>query len=61
MPLWTRIVGDVIPVTYYLRIIRGIVTKGVGLTYLGTDTLALIIYSGLALLTIALISKKRLD
>jgi len=61
MPLWTRIVGDVIPVTYYLRIIRGIVTKGVGLTYLGTDTLALIIYSGLALMTIALISKKRLD
>ena len=61
MPLWTRIVGDVIPVTYYLRIIRGIVTKGVGLTYLGTDTLALIIYSGLALLTIVLISKKRLD
>ena len=61
MPLWTRIVGDVIPVTYYLRIIRGIVTKGVGLTYLGTDTLALVIYSGLALFAIALISRKRLD
>ena len=61
MPLWTRIVGDVIPVTYYLRIIRGIVTKGVGLTYLGTDTLALLIYSTLALAVIALISKKRLD
>jgi len=61
MPLWTRVIGDVIPVTYYLRIIRGIVTKGVGLTYLGTDTLALIIYSALALTVIALVSKKRLD
>lgn len=61
MPLWTRIIGDVIPVTYYLRIIRGIVTKGVGLAFLGTDTLALVVYSGIALLTIALISKKRLD
>ncbi len=61
MPLWTRVIGDVIPVTYYLRIIRGIVTKGVGLTYLGTDTLALIIYSVLALSIIALVSRKRLD
>jgi ABC-2 type transport system permease protein len=61
MPLWTRVIGDVIPVTYYLRIIRGIVTKGVGLAYLGTDTLALIIYSALALTIIALVSKKRLD
>jgi len=61
MPLWTRVIGDVIPVTYYLRIIRGIVTKGVGLTYLGTDTLALVIYSALALSIIALVSRKRLD
>lgn len=61
MPLWTRIIGDVIPVTYYLRIIRGIVTKGVGLTYLGTDTLALIVYSALALSIIVLVSRKRLD
>jgi ABC-2 type transport system permease protein len=61
MPLWTQIIGDVIPVTYYLRIIRGIVTKGVGLSYLGTDTLALVAYSALALLVIVLVSKKRLD
>jgi ABC-2 type transport system permease protein len=61
MPLWTKVIGDVIPVTYYLRIIRGIVTKGVGLNYLVTDTLALVIYSALALSLIALVSKKRLD
>jgi ABC-2 type transport system permease protein len=61
MPLWTQLVGDLIPLTYFVRVIRGIMTKGVSLNYMWTDTLALIIYSCVALVFAALVTKKRLD
>ncbi len=35
MPLWIQWIGNLIPLTYYMRIIRGIVTKGVGITFCG--------------------------
>lgn len=31
MPLWAQRVGEVLPLTHYLRIVRGIVLKGNGL------------------------------
>lgn len=61
MPLWTQIIGNLIPMTYFVRIIRGIMTKGVGLTFLWTDSLTLLIYSVIVLAIAAAISKKRLD
>lgn len=61
MPLWTQLAGNLIPLTYYLRIIRGIVTKGIGIEFLWPDTLALVIYSCIALLLATAVSKKRLD
>jgi len=61
MPLWTQLIGDLVPMTYYVRVIRGIMTKGVSLNFLWTDTLTLAIYACLALGLAALVSKKRLD
>jgi ABC-2 type transport system permease protein len=61
MPLWTKIIGDLIPLTYYITVIRGIITKGVGITYLWRETLALGFYAILALILAATVSKKRLD
>jgi ABC-2 type transport system permease protein len=61
MPLWTQIIGDLIPMTYFVRVIRGIMTKGIGLTFLWTDTLTLFVYAAMALAIAAAISKKRLD
>jgi ABC-2 type transport system permease protein len=61
MPLWTQIIGDLIPMTYFVRIIRGIMNKGVSLTFLWTDSLALVVYSVIALAIAAALSKKRLD
>jgi len=61
MPLWTQIVGNLMPLTYYIRIIRGIMTKGVSLNYLWTDTLSLLLYASIALIIAAAVSKKRLD
>ena len=61
MPLWTQIIGNLIPMTYFVRIIRGIITKGVGLTFLWTDALTLFVYAAIALIIAAAVSKKRLD
>jgi len=61
MPLWTQIIGNLIPMTYFVRVIRGIMTKGVGMTFLWKDSLTLFAYAALALAIAAVISKKRLD
>jgi ABC-2 type transport system permease protein len=61
MPLWTQIIGNLMPLTYYIRIIRGIMTKGVSLNYLYSDTLSLVLYASIALIIAAAVSKKRLD
>jgi ABC-2 type transport system permease protein len=61
MPLWTQIIGDFIPLTYYMRIVRGVITKGVGMTFLWPDALVLGLYTVLALVIAAAASKKRLD
>ena len=41
MPAAARFVGDLLPLTYYLQLIRGIVLKGNGLTQLWPQALAL--------------------
>jgi ABC-2 type transport system permease protein len=61
MPLWTQMIGNVIPLTYYLRIVRGVITKGVGIDVLWRDALILGVYTVLALVLAGLVSKKRLD
>jgi ABC-2 type transport system permease protein len=61
MPVWTQIIGNFLPMTYFVRIIRGIMTKGVGLTFLWSDSLTLLVYATIALAIAAAISKKRLD
>jgi ABC-2 type transport system permease protein len=61
MPLWTQLIGDLIPMTYFVRVIRGIMTKGVSLTFLWTDSLTLLVYATIALVIAAAVSKKRLD
>lgn len=49
MPTLFYCLGEVIPLTFYLEIMRGIVLKGIGLSFLWSQTLALITFIGLAL------------
>lgn len=61
MPPVARFIGNLIPLTYFGRIIRGIFTKGVGLTFLWEDVLALVFYV-VAVVTLAWATfKRRLD
>jgi ABC-2 type transport system permease protein len=59
MPEVIRWIGNLIPLTYFLQIVRGIILKGIGLNYLWTQVVALIGFIA-ALLTVSIMkfSKK---
>ncbi len=41
MPYWAQVIGEAMPLTHYLRIVRGIMLKGAEFVDLQTDVLAL--------------------
>ena len=49
MPRWAQVIGECLPLTHYIRIVRGIMLKGAGLSDLRMEALAL-----LALMLIAM-------
>ena len=61
MPALPRFLGNMMPMAYFLRISRGIFTKGVGLEFVWSDALALVIYSFIVILIAARNFKTRLD
>ncbi len=61
MPDWTQAIGDLIPLTYFVRISRGIISKGLAFDYLWKDTLIMAAYALVTLSLASLFFKKRLD
>jgi ABC-2 type transport system permease protein len=61
MPLVPALIGDLAPLTYFIRISRGIYTKGVGLSFLWSDALTLVIYTLVVVVIAARRFKRRLD
>jgi ABC-2 type transport system permease protein len=61
MPDWTQAIGDLIPLTYFVRISRGIISKGLAFDYLWQDTLILAVYALVTVTLASLFFKKRLD
>lgn len=61
MPPVIKAVGNLIPLTYFLRIVRGIITKGIGISFLWSDVVALLVYGGVTMTLAAVTFKKRLD
>jgi ABC-2 type transport system permease protein len=61
MPPAVQAVGNLIPVTYFNRIARGIITKGVGISFMWGDVLALVVYGTVMMVFAAATFKKRLD
>jgi ABC-2 type transport system permease protein len=41
MPVWAQYVGEILPLTHYLRIVRGVMLKGAGFTDLQGEVFAL--------------------
>ena len=42
MPRWAQVIGECLPLTHYIRIVRGIMLKGAGLYDLRMEALALL-------------------
>jgi len=61
MPAALRVVGALFPVTYFIRISRGIFLKGVGLSFVWSDALVLVIYSLVVVVMAARSFRSRLD
>ncbi|MFD3157991.1 ABC transporter permease [Haloimpatiens sp. FM7330] len=59
MPKVIQLIGNLLPLTYFLNILRGIITKGVGIHYLLQDVLLLFSLGvGLLILSIVIFKKK---
>lgn len=61
MPLIPKLIGDILPMTYFIRISRGIFTRGVGVSFVWQDALTLAVYGTIIVLIVARTFKKRLD
>ena len=45
MPAWAQVIGECLPLTHYLRIVRGIMLKGATLADLGSEAAALSVFT----------------
>jgi ABC-2 type transport system permease protein len=61
MPGWAQTVGEVLPLTHYLRIVRGIMLKEAGFTDLQTDVLGLAAFTLAAMIIAVLRFRQTLD
>jgi ABC-2 type transport system permease protein len=61
MPAFLQAVSGVIPLTYFLVVVRGIVIKGVDVTSLGPQIVALTIFGAVLIVMAARRFRKRLD
>ena len=61
MPRGAQIIAHVIPLTYFLRIVRGIVLKGVGLDYLWPELLPLVAFGAVVFTLSVFRFRKQLD
>ncbi len=61
MPLIPQLIGDIAPLTYFIRISRGIYMKGVGLSFVWGDALILVIYTLIVIFISSKNFKMRLD
>jgi ABC-2 type transport system permease protein len=61
MPLIPQLIGDIAPLTYFIRISRGIYMKGVGLSFVWGDALILVIYTLIVVFISSKTFKMRLD
>jgi ABC-2 type transport system permease protein len=61
MPAIIRLVGDIFPLTYFVPISRGIITKGIGIEFLTGQIAALILYILIIMLFAARAFRQRLE
>ncbi len=61
MPPVVRVIGNLFPMTYFVPIARGIITKGIGFSVLAGQVLALVVYIVVVIFLAAVTFRRRLD
>ena len=61
MPVLLRLAGNLFPLTYFIPISRGIITKGVGIKFFWDQVIAMVIYSVVIMLAASRAFKQGLD
>ena len=61
MPEWARYIGEVLPLTHYNRIVRGIMLKQAGIVELGREALMLLAFMALAMIVAVIRFRRTLD
>lgn len=61
MPQGAQYLAHIIPLTYYLRVVRGIVLKGIGIEYLWPTLLPLVVFGAVVFTLSILRFRKQLD
>jgi ABC-2 type transport system permease protein len=49
MPAWAQVVGEILPITHFLRIARGVMLKGMGFEDLGREVWPIALFAILIL------------
>jgi ABC-2 type transport system permease protein len=47
MPQWAQWIGEILPLTHFLRAVRGIMLKGTGIADMAVDVAALVVFTAL--------------
>jgi len=61
MPEWAQWIGRILPLTYFLRIVRGVLLKGNDFSLIWPDVWPMLIFMGVALLLAVMRYRKTLD
>jgi len=61
MPTVVQWIAEVLPLTHFLRLIRGVMLRGAGLLELWPDVLALLVFTAVMMTAAILRFRKRLD
>jgi len=61
MPVWAQAIGEVLPLTHFLRVVRGVMLKDAGFADLQFDFVAMTLFAGLAVVVAMLRYKSTLD
>lgn len=49
MPVWAQVIGEILPITHFLRIARGVMLKGIGFADLGRELWPIALFAVVAL------------
>ncbi len=61
MPWWAQILGEILPITHFLRIARGVMLKGIGFADIGRELWPIILFAAIMLAVAAKRYRQTLD